>query len=51
MPVTVSRKLEDNCENVVIMKEDYFSEIDIQVEAGKVIFDVVSEEKYILKCL
>ena len=51
MPVTVSRKLEDNCENVVIMKEDYLSEIDIQVEAGKVIFDVVPEEKYILKCL
>lgn len=51
MPVTISRDLEDNCESVVIMKEDHLSEIDIQIEGGKVIFDFVPEEKYIKKCL
>lgn len=51
VPVTISRELEDNCENVVIMKEDHLNEIDVQMEGGKVIFDVVPDEKYIMKCL
>ena len=51
VPVTVARVLDDKCENVVISKENYLDEIDKQIESGRVIFDVVPGEKYIMKCL
>ena len=49
-PVTVSRTLDDKCKKVTILKEDDLSEIKNEINEGKVIFDVVPGESYVIKC-
>ena len=49
-PVTVSRKLDEKCKKVIIINKNDSSKIDVEIKDGKAIFDVIPDEKYILKC-
>ena len=50
IPVTVSRLLDTNWEKVSIVKENDLTEIKTEIKDGKIIFDVVPDEKYIMTC-
>ena len=50
VPVTVSRKMDEKCKKVIIINENDSSKIDVEIKDGKAIFDVIPDEKYILKC-
>ena len=50
IPVTVSRKMDEKCKKVIIINENDSSKIDVEIKDGKAIFDVITDEKYILKC-
>ena len=50
VPITVSRKLNDKCQKVDILKESDLKEVSTEIKEGKIIFDVVPGEKYIMKC-
>ena len=50
VPVTISKKLNDECKNVSILKGNDLEEVKSGIIEGKIIFDVIPEEKYIIKC-
>ena len=50
VPVTISRKLDKKCKKVNIINENDSSKIDVEIKDGKAIFDVIPDEKYIMKC-
>ena len=50
VPVSVSRVLDEQYKKVSIVKESDLSEIEGEIKNGKIIFDVVPGEKYIMKC-
>ena len=50
VPVTISKKLDNTCRKVNILKESDLEKVKSEIMEGKVIFDVVPGEKYIIKC-
>ena len=49
VPVTISRVIDENYKKVTIIKEKDSTEVESELKDGKVIFDVVPDEKYIIK--
>lgn len=49
-PITISRKINSNCLKPIILNEKDSKQIRIRIILDKIIFNVVPEEKYILKC-
>ena len=49
-PVTISRKIDSKCVNPKVLNENGLDEIKKTIYNGKIIFDVIPGQKYILKC-
>ena len=50
VPVTVSRVVDEQYKKVNIIRESDNNSIHVEMKNGKIIFDVVPGEKYIMKC-